>query len=174
MALYKWSTKVSWSAWAWFSPENTGTTGQVLTKTSTWYSYQDAPTELPSSWTNWQYLQKTAIWLVWADIEALPSGWTTGQVLKKTQSWAEWADESELPSWWSAGNVLKKTINATEWWTVSEVPSGWTEWQILTKTSNWYWWNDSQWWSIEEMTQTDYDELPSTKLTDNTWRLIYE
>ena len=42
MALYKGSQKVAWSAGTGFYPQNSGTTWQVLTKTTTWYNWDDA------------------------------------------------------------------------------------------------------------------------------------
>ena len=39
MALYRWSTKLAW-IWTGFNPENSWTTGQVLTKTASGYQYE--------------------------------------------------------------------------------------------------------------------------------------
>ena len=75
----------------WFEPENTWTTWQVLTKTATWYSYQDVPTELPSWWSTWQVLTKTSNWVAFQNVPTeLPSWWTTWQVLTKTSNWVAW------------------------------------------------------------------------------------
>lgn len=51
-----------------------------------------------------------------------------------------------------------------------------TCWQVLTKTDSWACWCDPTWWwsSLEPYTQDEYDALPSSKLTDWVWRLIYE
>jgi hypothetical protein len=69
------------------------------------------------------------------------------------------------------------SVNGSTWAvTVSEFsPSnaGSTD-QVLTKTAWGYEWANASGWSIEEMTQTTYNDLPSTKLTDWVWRLIYE
>lgn len=67
MALYRWSTKISW-VWKWFNPENAGTTWQVLTKTATGYNYQDAPSGLPEWWTAGKVVRKTANWTEWDDV----------------------------------------------------------------------------------------------------------
>ena len=48
-----------------FDPENTWSTGQLLTRTATWYD--------------------------WETVTGVPSGWATGQVLTKTSNWPAWA-----------------------------------------------------------------------------------
>lgn len=40
MALYRWSTKVSWIGNS-FNPSNVGTVWQVITKTSNWYDWEN-------------------------------------------------------------------------------------------------------------------------------------
>lgn len=43
---YYWAPESWWGGWGNFNPENTGSTGQVLTKTWTWYAWE-------SSWPAW-------------------------------------------------------------------------------------------------------------------------
>ena len=50
-----------------------GTTGQVLTKTETGSSWQDAIKELPENGTTGQILEKTATGTQWTDKPSLPS-----------------------------------------------------------------------------------------------------
>jgi len=57
MALYRWSTKLSWIGNG-FNPSNTGTVWQVITKTSNWYDWED-----PQDTTYTDATQSTA-WLM--------------------------------------------------------------------------------------------------------------
>ena len=53
--IYKWSNLIL-ESWAWFSPSNAWTTGQVLTKTAWWYEWDDAP------WADYSWVTKTISW----------------------------------------------------------------------------------------------------------------
>ena len=86
MALYRWTTKLAGSMNG-FYPENVGTTWQVLTRTTTWYEWENATglvtsvngntwavtvNEVPWTWTTWHILTKTANGYDWA---AAPASW---------------------------------------------------------------------------------------------------
>ena len=97
MALYKWATKVAWSAGAGFVPSNTWSVGQILTKTATGYDWETNAWFSPeNTWSTGQVLTKTATGYNYQDVPSeLPSGWSTGQILKKTASGTEWASITE-------------------------------------------------------------------------------
>ena len=98
MALYRWDTKVAGVAKS-FNPENVGTTGQVLTRTATWYEWENS-TGLVTS-VNGQTWAVTVL-------EFSPSNvGSTSQVLTRTANWYEWA----APTGWiwistDANNIL--------------------------------------------------------------------
>ena len=80
-----------------FSPSNSGSTGQILTKTSGGYNWADAPISLPSGGTNGQYLQRTSTGYTWATIPTYTSfapsnSGSTGQILTKTSGGYNWQD----------------------------------------------------------------------------------
>lgn len=120
MALYRWSTKVSW-IWQSFNPENTGTEWQVLTKTNSWYAYCD---KFPSGWTECQVLTKTASWEAWCD-----SQWGWGSDLYNIKYLAVWGW-----GWWNGW----KGSYGWGWWAVLY----WKQW-LNTDSINitiWCWW----------------------------------
>ena len=73
---------------------NTGTPGQILTKTASGNEWADAPKELPTSGSAGQFLKKTANGVEYASVSEVPSGGTTGDVLTKTENGVAW----ETPS----------------------------------------------------------------------------
>lgn len=89
-------TKASGDSWdtEWSVPRyvpQTGTTGHVLTKTSSGYAWQAAPSDIPSTGTTGYVLTKTATGFEWKAVPTeLPSSGTTGYVLTKTASGYEW------------------------------------------------------------------------------------
>lgn len=89
MALYKWSNKVAWSAGAWFSPENAGTTWQVLKKTATWYNWDN------ESWAVISVNGQT--WAVTVSEFEPDNAGSTDQVLTKTDDWYDWQTPA---AWW--------------------------------------------------------------------------
>lgn len=120
MALYKGSTKVSWSS-NWFNPSNSGTTGQLLTKTAAWYNWADAPeTGIWSSNDTYE----NVIYLSQAEYDALTT--KDPNTLYSTPDDAEsWAFEPE--NVWTEWDKLQKTSAWYEWvnWELVEI----TEWQ---------------------------------------------
>ena len=99
MALYRWSTKVSWK-WNWFAPSNVWTVGQVLKKTSSWYQRSNEIWSVTSvNWQIWDVvvneikISSTAPsspveWLLWYD--------TTIDMLK-AYNWT-WRETIWLPT----------------------------------------------------------------------------
>ena len=73
---------------------NTGTPGQILTKTASGNEWADAPKELPTSGSAGQFLKKTANGVEYASVSEVPPGGTTGDVLTKTENGVAW----ETPS----------------------------------------------------------------------------
>ena len=72
---------------------DSGTAGQVLTKTTKGQEWADPPKELPSGGTAGQVLTKTASGQEWANVPTeLPSGGTDGQILAKTSNGVAWED----------------------------------------------------------------------------------
>ena len=91
------STGYEWSSTGVFAPSNSGTTNQILTKTATEYEWKDAPTDFNPGNTG-----------------------TAGQYLKKTATGYEWATIPTYTSFapsntGSAGQVLHKTSSGYEW-----------------------------------------------------------
>ena len=71
-----------------------GTTGQVLTKTSTGEEWSDAPSGLPEGGTEGQVLTKTANGSAWENAPSgLPDGGTEGQMLYQGANGPEWGDK---------------------------------------------------------------------------------
>lgn len=151
-----------------------GTAGQILIKQSsaegdaTW---NPIPTELPSGGSNGQVLTKTTNGVAWDDADALPTGGTQGQVLTKLSSTdgdADWEDIDALPTGGTQGQVLTKqssTDGDADWEDIQALPSGGTTGQYLVKSSATE--GDADWQTKEvELTQAQYDALPSSKLTD--------
>lgn len=130
MALYRWDTKVAGIAKS-FNPENVGTTGQVLTRTATWYEWENS-TGLVTSVNGQTWAVTVSEFNPWGTA-------TTWYVVKKTADWYEWAAES-----WAVTSVNWQTWAVT----VSEFsPSnaGSTN-QVLTRTATWYEWATPSWW----------------------------
>lgn len=109
-----------------------GSTGQVLTRTLSGFTWQGVPAELPSLGSNGQVLTVSGGSAAWSNLPApvaeLPSGGNAGQVLKRNSSndGVEWADDitgsggSSLPAGGTTGQVLKKNSNA-------DGDAGWAE-----------------------------------------------
>lgn len=136
MALYKWSVKVSWSAGTGFDPQNTGTTGQVLTKTATGYNWDDATWSIESSNDTYDNI----IYLSQAEYDAL-----TEYEPNTLYSTPDEADE-----------VVDDTAYWQSWdWVTDVAPSKNAVYDIIETKA-----------SIVYITQDDYDNLPSSKLTD--------
>ena len=82
-----------------FDPENTWTTGQLLTRTATWYDWETGNL-VPSGWANGQVLTKSSNGATWADI---PSQ------VDNTAFWSSWDwDTTHAPS--------KDAIYDILWW----------------------------------------------------------
>ena len=83
----------------------------------------------PSGWTTGQVLTKTANWESWQDAQGwLPEWWTVWQVLKKTANWAEWW----TVSWWHNYNWETKTISnsSLEIWLRTIVDNPWSNFTL--------------------------------------------
>lgn len=117
MALYKGSTKVSWSAGVGFAPENSWSTWQVLTKTNDWMDWETpAATWVISSNNTYEDM----IHLSQADYDALVS--PDPDTFYSTPDDESWAFEPENE--WTIGQVLTKTATGYEWqgwWDTPEV-----------------------------------------------------
>lgn len=137
MALYKGSTKVSWSAGAGFDPQNTGTVGQVLTKTSTGYNWDDATWSIESSNDTYDNI----IYLSQAEYDALvtkdpntlystPDG-EAGSFVDDTVFWSNWDWVTDkAPSM----NVVYDKVS---WLLSSETVSSWDSWvSYIVKVSS--------------------------------------
>lgn len=124
-----------------FEPENSGTLGQVLRKTSTGYN-----------WSNEIDAVTSVNWRTWAvTVNEVPNGWSTGQVLKKTSTGYSWQNESWW-GWWGWSYIWGYWINIDSNDEISNTlafdPSNsWSEGQVLTKTSSGYRWQTAAaWW----------------------------
>lgn len=72
-----------------FDPENTWSTGQLLTRTATGYDWETV-TGVPSGWSTWQVLTKTSNWPAWSTIPSQVSN---------TAFWSSWDwDTTTAPS----------------------------------------------------------------------------
>lgn len=126
-------------------PDN-GSVGQVLTKTSAGYGWEDLPEdEIPADGTAGQVLTADADGNpVWANLpEAeLPTGGSNGQVLTLVSGSPAWADvpetEDEIPTDGTAGQVLTKTAGGFAWGDLpeqeAELPAEGADGQVLTLT----------------------------------------
>lgn len=114
-----------------FNPENEGSLGQTLKRTSTWYRWADAITWVRS--VNW----RTGDVIV-DEFDPENAG-SNGQVLKKTDNWYRWSNESVTSVNGRFGNVIVNEFNP---WN-----SG-TAWLYLKRTSSWYIWAEAPggWW----------------------------
>lgn len=144
MALYKGSTKVSWT-WVGFEPSNVWTTWQLLTKTSAWYNWADAPeTGIWSSNDTYE----NVVYLSQAEYDALTT---------KDPNTLYSTPDGE------AGSFVDDTAFWSSWdWVTDKAPSQNAVYDkvasMVTDINNKA--------SIVYITQDDYDELPSSKLTD--------
>lgn len=134
-----------WAIPTWFSPSNTWTTGQVLTKTAWGYEYADAPVTSVNGSTGAVTVNGFNPW----------GTATTGYVVKKTADGYEWAAES-----WAVTSVNWQTWAVT----VTEVPSGWTDWQVLSKVSGNIAWANPSGWDVQVSTQANNILTSWTKL----------
>lgn len=143
-------------------PDN-GSVGQVLTKTSAGYGWEDLPEdEIPADGTAGQVLTADADGNpVWANLpEAeLPTGGSNGQVLTLVSGSPAWADvpetEDEIPTDGTAGQVLTKTANGFAWGDLpeqeAELPADGTDGQVLTLTDG-----SPAWANLPEAGEEDF------------------
>ena len=138
------ATDTTYSAWDWiaisnanvisntakFDPENAGSLGQFLKKTSTGYSWANIPWWWGwTTYTAWDGINISSGNVISNTSPFEPTNsWTTGQVLKKSGSSYYWADES-----WGWG------------WNFNPQNAG-TTWQVLTKTATGYDWETLATW----------------------------
>lgn len=140
------ATDTTYIAWDWiaisnsnvisntakFDPENAGSLGQYLKKTSTGYTWAN----IPSSWwwttyTAWDGINITGNVISATDRFTPTNTWSTGQVLKKSGANSYyWANESGWGGWG---------------WNFNPENDG-TVWQVLTKTATWYDWETIAGW----------------------------
>ena len=136
------ATDTTYSAWDWiaisnanvisntakFDPENAGSLGQFLKKTSTGYSWANIPWWWSwTTYTAWDGINISSGNVISNTSPFEPTNsWTTGQVLKKSGSSYYWADESWWWGWnfnpqnaWTVGQVLTKTANGYDWETLA-------------------------------------------------------
>lgn len=156
------ATDTTYSAWDWiaisnanvisntakFDPENAGSLGQFLKKTSTGYSWANIPWWWSwTTYTAWDGINISSNNVISNTSPFEPTNsWTTWQVLKKSGANSYyWADES----WWGWGNFNPQNAGTT--------------WQVLTKTANGYDWETlATWeWNVKLFT------LSSTSDTTN-------
>lgn len=149
-----------------FDPDNSGTMGQILQKTSAWYEWRNFPSIVNS--VNGQS------WAVTVDEFEPDNAWTTGQVLKKTQDGYEWQNESanSYVAWhWINVNQSTKVISNT---LPFEPSNTWSIGQVIKKTATGYQWaNESGgWWGWGETYYAwDWINIDSDNVIDNTWVL---
>lgn len=87
-----------------------GTAGQVLTKTSDGYEWQDAQAGLPEDGTTGQILMKTESGAEWSDAPSgLPDGGSNGQVLTHTSTGAAWRNPTGITQSEADGRYLQTT-----------------------------------------------------------------
>jgi len=148
-----------------FEPDNSGTMGQILQKTSAWYEWRNFPNVVTS--VNGQS------WVVTVDEFDPDNAGTTGQVLKKTQDGYEWQNESAnsyVAGHWINVNQSTKVISNT---LPFEPSNTWVVWQVIKKTPTGYQWaNESGgggWW--ETYYAWDWISIDSDNVIDNTWVL---
>ena len=121
-----------------FDPENTGTLGQVLKRTSTGYRRAN------ESWAVTSVNGQT--WDVTVDEFEPSNTWTTGQVLTKTASGYSWQN-----GWgWGSGNFNPENTGTTG--------------QVLTKTATGYEWETNTWLGNVKAFLLDLDNYTSEEL----------
>lgn len=131
-----------------FDPENTGSLGQFLKKTSTWYAWANVPWwggwETYTAWdginidsnnviSNTKQFDPTNNARVWYVLKA--SG--VNSYYRAPESWGG-------GGWWWVTSVNWQTWAVI----VNEVPDGWNTGQVLTKNSSGYWWSNIALWNV--------------------------
>lgn len=168
-----------YTAWTWiniswmevqntlpFNPDNAGTQGQILQKTSEGYEWRNFPNVVSS--VNGQN------WAVTVDEFEPSNTWTVGQVLKRTANGYGWYPESWGGWGWgdySAGHWINIDANNEISNTLPFEPSNaWTVGQVIKKTATGYQWaNESWWWG--SYSAGDWISIDSNNVIDNTWVL---
>lgn len=147
-----------------FDPDNAGSMGQVLTKTSNWYEWKK-----PVSWVS------SVNWKIWdvtvSEFEPDNQG-TDGQVLTKTPTGYEWKN-----GWWGSSYSAWHWININQNNVISnslpfEPDNQWQSWQVLKTdwNGNCYWANES--WGGSSYTAGDWINIDSNNVISNTNRFI--
>lgn len=122
-----------------------GTAGQILVKSSSddFAAFWDDPRFVPASGTTGYLLTKTSTGYAWQSASLVPSGGSTGQILTKTASGYAWQDmpSSGIPTTGTTGYVLTKTSGGFAWQPPpTEIPTTGTTGYVLTKTSGGFAW----------------------------------
>ena len=175
-----------------FDPSNAWTTGQVLTKTASWYWYADAPVT-SVNWNTWAvtWLQTTAN--LKTSLTDNSDSYYPSQKAVKTAVDAKQdtlTNQTAYTAKWTATKV--PTITTNTLWQVTAitetdiqwlVPSSWTTWYVLTKTANGYEWASGwSWWGItNDTTGTTstvtgiwaWTETEYTNLSTKSWSVLY-
>ena len=138
-----------------FAPANTGSTGQLLSKTATGYQWENAPsgTFAPANTgSTGEYLQRTSTGYQWATIPTYTSfapsnAGTTDQLLTKTATGYSWQTHASATPFspdniGSTGQFLEKTDTGYQWNSIDEFSPAntGTTGQYLTKTATGYEW----------------------------------
>ena len=135
-----------------FDPENAGSLGQYLKKTSTGYTWANVPSSWWTTYTAWDGINITGNVISATDRFTPTNTWSTGQVLKKSGANSYyWANESGWGGWG---------------WDFNPENDG-TVWQVLTKTATWYDWEtlsseqEVRVWNIplNWLSQSDMEEI---------------
>ena len=132
---YYWANESWWWGWGWnFNPENTWTTGQVLTKTDSWYNWQSSSAE-----------QDVKVW-------SYTSEWFTQEQMQEICLWCLNSEHSAIINWNSTSTPSNQYIfgkHITDSSNVAHFVFYWMwETNEITRTNNWDYTTRYN-WSIE-------------------------
>lgn len=173
-----------------FDPDNQGSMGQVLTKTSNWYEWKNPWGGWGGSYTGWHWININQNNVISNSLPFEPDNgdWRSGQVLKTDwHGTYYWDDES----WggWGHNYTAWDWINIDSNYVISNtnrfIPSNdqtATAWQMLVKTQNWYEWsnlpsnkNNVKFWTIDfdnQVTATNREIYEWLQASPNNWAII--
>lgn len=154
-----------------FDPENAGSLGQFLKKTSTGYSWANIPWWWGSSYTAWDWINISNN-VITNTKPFDPTGtWQVGYVLKKTADGYIWAAES----WWGSGwewNVKLFTLSslsdtttaqaALDWYNTGKLPILEYDWSFGANPTQWKYFFYPVVDSTSTSTKLIFENIPSS------------
>jgi len=151
----------------------------VIWKTYTAWTNISIDANNQISATDTTYTAWTWLWLSWTEFSVDTNTIATKLYVDTSVAWAthSWAVAPENPTvwtlWYDSTNWVLKIWNWTSWVSLQELLVSWTNIKTINNHNILWSWNIDIIWveEIQFVTQTEYDNLPSSKLTD--WKSYF-